>query len=61
MARHLPGAGRLRGKAEDTEGCPLHGDYDKKKPDWVSNSRVRCEEFNQLVEKVGGEFDLIVC
>lgn len=48
-------------KAEDTEGCPLHGDYDKKKPDWVSNSRVRCEEFNQLVEKVGGEFDLIVC
>ena len=48
-------------KAEDTDGCPLFGDYNPKKPDWVSNSTVRKDEFYGLVDKVGGEFDLIIC
>ena len=47
--------------ADDTEGCPLLGDYSPSKPDWVGNSRLRCNEFNQLVEKIGGEFDLVIC
>lgn len=46
--------------ADDTEGCPLLGDYDQSKPDWVGNSRVRCSEFNALVEHIGGEFDLLI-
>lgn len=48
-------------KAEDTEGCPLFGDYNAKQPDWVSNSVKRKDEFYGLVNKVGGEFDLLVC
>ena len=46
--------------ADDTEGCPLLGDYNPSKPDWVSNSRVRCGEFNALIEHIGGEFDLFI-
>lgn len=47
--------------ADDTEGCPLFGDYNPSKPDWVSNSTKRKEEFYELVNKVGGEYDLLVC
>lgn len=47
--------------ADNTEGCPLFGDYSPKKPDWVSNSTKRKDEFYNLVNKVGGEYDLIVC
>ncbi len=46
---------------DDTEGCPLFGDYNPKKPDWVSNSTKRKDEFYELVNKVGGEFDLVIC
>ena len=48
-------------KAEDTDGCPLFGDYNPKQPDWVSNSTVRKDEFYELVNKVGGEYDLLIC
>lgn len=48
-------------KAENTEGCPLFGDYNPKQPDWVSNSTKRKDEFYVLVDKVGGEFDLVIC
>lgn len=47
--------------ADNTEGCPLFGDYNPKQPDWVSNSTKRKDEFYELVNKVGGEFDLIIC
>ena len=47
--------------ADNTEGCPLFGDYNPKQPDWVSNSTVRKDEFYELVNKVGGEYDLLVC
>lgn len=47
--------------ADNTEGCPLFGDYNPKQPDWVSNSTKRKDEFYDLVNKVGGEYDLIVC
>lgn len=47
--------------ADDTEGCPLFGDYNPKQPDWVSNSTKRKDEFYNLVNKVGGEYDLLVC
>lgn len=33
----------------DTLGCLLPGDYDPKKPDWVSNSR---DAFNKLFSKM---------
>ena len=48
-------------KAEHTEGCPLFGDYNPKQPDWVGNSTIRKDEFYSLVNKVGGEYDLIIC
>ena len=48
-------------KADNTEGCPLFGDYNPKQPDWVSNSAKRKDEFYELVDKVGGGFDLVVC
>ena len=47
--------------ADDTEGCPLFGDYNPSKQDWVSNSTKRKDEFYELVNKVGGEYDLLVC
>lgn len=47
--------------ADNTEGCPLFGDYNPKQPDWVSNSTKRKDEFYDLVNKVGGEYDLLVC
>lgn len=46
---------------DDTEGCPLFGDYNPSKQDWVSNSTKRKDEFYELVNKVGGEYDLLVC
>lgn len=62
---NVPGYAGVRmhagNKAENTEGCPLFGDYNKKQPDWVSNSTVRKDEFYELVNKVGGEFDLVIC
>ena len=47
--------------ADNTEGCPLFGDYNPSKQDWVSNSTARKDEFNLLINKVGGEYDLLVC
>lgn len=47
--------------ADNTEGCPLFGDYNPNQPDWVSNSTKRKDEFYDLVNKVGGEYDLLVC
>lgn len=47
--------------ADNTEGCPLFGDYSPKKPDWVSNSTARKNEFYSLIDAVGGEYDLLVC
>ena len=41
--------------ADDTEG------YNPSKQDWVSNSTKRKDEFYELVNKVGGEYDLLVC
>ena len=47
--------------ADDTEGCPLFGDYNPKQKDGVANSRKCAEEFYTLVDSVGVEFDLIIC
>lgn len=62
---NVPGFAGVRmhagNKAENTEGCPLLGDYNPKQPDWISNSTNRKNEFYALVDKYGGEFDLVIC
>ena len=42
--------------AQDSLGCILLGDNDKK--GWISNSRKRCEEFEKMLIAAGGTCDL---
>ena len=42
--------------AKDSLGCILLGDNDKK--GWISNSRKRCQEFEEMLIAAGGTCDL---
>lgn len=42
--------------AKDSLGCILLGDNDKK--GWISNSRKRCKEFEEMLVAAGGTCDL---